>query len=734
MDDYKKFLKTKLVSLNESGFDISESELNPLLFDFQKFCVKTALKKGKYALFEDCGLGKTFQQIEWGYRVAKHENKPVLIICPLAVALQTIEEGIKFGYDIKKITSGVNSSDNLYIVNYEQIENIDTSIFCGVVLDESSILKNFTGMYRNKLIELFRHTKYKLCCTATPSPNDIMELTNHAEFLNAMSRVECLATYFVHDGGDTSKWRLKKHCEQLFWDFVSQWAMMIDSPASIGFSKGDYILPELNYREHKIVTPKQDNGKLFNDTAVNSITFNSELRNSMELRLNEAIKIVSENPNDNFIIWVKHNAESDYLHKRLKDSMQVKGSDDVSFKEKCLMDFAHNKFRILITKSKIAQFGLNFQNCHNQIFTSLDFSFESLYQSIRRSYRFGQTEQVNIILITIDTMRNVIESIKEKQKQFINMQTKMSNATNRNYKISQNKTMDVEKLKPVVNEFYKMFHGDSCEILKTIESETIDLQIFSPPFADLYVYSDSVNDLGNSKTYDVFFEHFDFIVKELYRIQRPGRIVAVHCADLPIQKGKEGYIGFRDFSGHLIINFMKHGFIMHSPRITIWKDPVIEMQRTKALGLLHKQVKKDSTMSRVGNPDYILLFRKAGDNSSFVSNKSIPVELWQKWASPVWMDINQGNTLQRESAREFKDEKHICPLQLEVIKRLLILYSNENETVLSPFAGIGSEGYEAIMNNRKFVGIELKKSYYEQAVRNLNGAVRLKESESLKLL
>lgn len=278
-------------------------------------------------------------------------------------------------------------------------------------------------------------------------------------------------------------------------------------------------------------------------------------------------------------------------------------------------------------------------------------------------------------------------------------------------------------------ENFELINGDCVEYVSSLETESIHFSVFSPPFADLYTYSDNVADMGNSRNYQEFFEHFNFLTPELYRVMMQGRLVAVHCMDLPIQKGKEGYIGLRDFSGMLIKNFQDNGFIYHS-RVTIWKDPVVEMQRTKALGLLHKTLKKDSSMSRVGNPDYVLLFRKDGQNPIPIK-QDISVDLWQRYASPVWFDINQTDTLQKESAREDEDEKHICPLQLGVIERLIVLYSQKGETVLSPFAGIGSEGYEAIKLGRKFKGVELKESYYKQGYQNLINAEKLNNQLSL---
>nr|DAK60383.1 MAG TPA: Helicase of the snf2 rad54 family [Caudoviricetes sp.] len=273
---------------------------------------------------------------------------------------------------------------------------------------------------------------------------------------------------------------------------------------------------------------------------------------------------------------------------------------------------------------------------------------------------------------------------------------------------------------------FTAIHGDCVEEVAKLPDNSIDFSIFSPPFAELYVYSDDIRDMGNCKDYEEFFVHFQFLVKELARVIKSGRLVAVHCMDLPAMKGKDGYIGLKDFSGMLIQAFEKEGFIYHD-RITIWKSPVVEMTRTKSIGLLHKTIKNDSSLSRTGIPDYILVFRNAGDNLVPITHQDkdenkenyLPVNLWQKYAEPVWYDINYSDTLQYTSAREEKDEKHICPLQLETIRRCLHLWSNEGETVLSPFGGIGSEGYESLRLNRNYIGIELKESYYNQMQRNL---------------
>lgn len=712
IEKYNEFLETKKTQKIVSGFQVKDADLNPILFDFQKYCVKRALEVGKFALFEDCGLGKTIQQLEWADKVSKHTQGAVLILAPLAVISQTIEEAKKFGYSVREYDE--DCERGIYITNYDNLENIDTSLFSGVVLDESSILKNFAGKTRTALIEAFQNTPYKLACTATPSPNDTTEICNHAEFLNVMSRTEMLAMYFVHDGGSTSDWRLKGHAKQSFWDFVSTWAVMLNKPSDIGFDDAGYNLPPLKVIEEMVITPKKNNGLLFNESAVSATEYHKELRATYQLRLDRVAEIVNKS-DENFIIWIGHDEEGKYLRSLLPDAVEVKGSDSKEYKKDKLLGFGRGEFRILITKLKIAQFGLNYQNCHNQIYASLDFSFEATYQGIRRSYRFGQTEQVNIYLVTTDTMANVKDSFENKQRAFKEMQASMTEAMNRNIK-NKLSLQKMETTNQYKSDKCDIRLGDCVQLIRDIPSESIGFSIFSPPFAELYTYSDKLEDMGNSKDYKEFFTAFNFLVKELYRVMWSGRNVAVHCMDLPIQKGKEGYIGLRDFSGMILQAFQEVGFIYHS-RVTIWKNPVTEMQRTKALGLLHKQVKKDAAMSRVGIPDYLMIFRKDGEHEHPV-HCDIDVDTWQKFASPVWMDINYSNTLNGANAREDSDEKHICPLQLDTIDRAIRLWSNEGDTVLTPFLGIGSEVHEAIKLKRFGIGFELKDSYFNEAVKN----------------
>ena len=497
--DYKQFLETKLKSHVQSGFDVGE--LNSNLFDFQKFIVKRALKAGKYAIFADCGLGKTLMQLEWAHQVHKQTNKPVLILAPLAVKGQTIIEAHKFNIPL----------DGIEINNYEQLDNIDAEKYDGIVLDESSILKNFEGETKKKIIDSFKLTPYKLACTATPSPNDPMELGNHSDFLDVMGRNEMLAMYFVHDGGETAKWRLKGHAIKLFYQFVGSWSIMLNKPNDIGYLMTGYDLPSLNIIEKQIKTKKRDNGFLFNEAIISATNFNQELRYTKIERLDEAAHIVN-NSDENFIIWIKQNEEGEELKRLIPDAIEVKGSDSNEYKEKMLLGFANNKFRVLITKTKIASFGMNYQNCHNQIFASLDFSFEGLYQAIRRSYRFGQKKAVNIYLITTDTMSNVKQSIDNKQKQFELMQDEMSKAVNANLNnnILKQSQFDTSELS---NEYFTIKRGDCVQLIKEVEDESVNVALFLTVIYPKYtafaaVFGASVNtsvdDSAIASTWDAY--------------------------------------------------------------------------------------------------------------------------------------------------------------------------------------------------------------------------------------
>lgn len=421
--NYNEFIQSKKRRINSKGINVQD--LNPMLKDFQRFSVDISLKNGKFCLFEDCGLGKTFQQLEFAKHTSLHTGRPSLILAPLAVTGQTVAEGLKFGIEVNEYNDSFKPGIN--ISNYENLHNIDIAEPATIVLDESSILKNFEGARRNAIVDSFKNTPFKLACSATPSPNDPMELGNHSEFLGIMSRQEMLATYFVHDGGDTSKWRLKHHAVNDFWRWVNSWSLMFSKPSDIGFSDDGYILPELKFIERQIITELKE-GKIVNDTAVSATDFHKEVRLTRLSRIQEIASIVN-NSDESFIVWVEHDEEGDILEKMISGSIQVKGSQKSEYKISKLTGFANNEFRVLITKGKIAGLGMNYQNCHNQIFASPDFSFEKIYQAIRRSFRYGQLHHVNIYLIVTDTMQSVIKSFERKQAQHKMMQKQLSKHT-----------------------------------------------------------------------------------------------------------------------------------------------------------------------------------------------------------------------------------------------------------------------------------------------------------------
>lgn len=704
--EYEQFLETKKKSFIESGFEIDENKLNSNLFDFQKYIVKIALRKGRFAIFADCGLGKTLMQLSWAEQIFYKTGLPVLILAPLAVIEQTKLEAVKFGID----------KNSFYITNYDQLNNLNISYYSGVVLDESSILKGRDGATSKKLIQLFSLTKYKLACTATPSPNDHMELGQHSEFLGAATYLEMLAMYFVHDGGETSKWRLRKHAKDDFWKYVCTWSIAIDNPKTLGFNINGYDLPDIEYIEH-FINVENNTETLFNDVAISATDIHKDLNRSFDSRIEKCVEIVS-NASGQCIIWGLKNNETETIVKIIDDAVNVQGSDKPEYKAKYLNGFANKEFTNLVTKTSIASFGMNYQQCNEMIFLSYDFKFEAFYQAVRRCYRFGQKNKVKVHILIPTSQLNVRASILQKQQQHMEMINEMAKySANTDYRT--NKSKFKVKSKEIITENYKLYCGDAVEQSLKIEDNSAHITVYSPPFPELYVYSDDPKDMNNCANYKQFEEHYNYLIPQIKRITLPGRIIAVHCMDLPVQKGKDGYIGLRDFSGDLIKWHTSHGMTYHS-RVTIWKNPVTEMQRTKALGLLHKTIKKDSVMSRVGIPDYVLLFRNEGENEFPIHHQDtdqnkpdyLPVDLWQKYASPVWYDIDYGRTLQYRSARDNNDEKHITPLQLDTIERLLHLYSNEGETVYSPFGGIGSEGCTALKMDRKSISIELKDSYF----------------------
>ena len=418
MSSYESFLETKAIRAIPTGIP-NPAEPPAMLFPFQRDIVKWALRKGRAALFEDCGLGKSFQQLAWADQIPGR----VLILAPLAVAQQTVREGQKLGIDVTYARSSCDA--RITITNYEMLDHFNPDDYAGVVIDESSCIKAFDGKFRNQIIESFRDTPFKLACTATPAPNDHMELGNHAEFFGILSRTEMLSTFFVHDGGDTSQWRLKGHAQADFWRWVCSWAVMIRKPSDLGYEDGEFILPSLKMHSHVVEAQLVQDGALFALEATTLQERQQARKGTTQERCEALAKIILANSDEQWIVWTNLNHEADSIQAILPGSVQVAGSDSREFKEQAVIDFLSGKTRILISKPSIFGFGLNLQCCRNVAFLGLSDSYEQFYQAVRRCWRFGQTQKVNCHIVTSDIEGAVVANIQRKEADAARMAEEM---------------------------------------------------------------------------------------------------------------------------------------------------------------------------------------------------------------------------------------------------------------------------------------------------------------------
>ena len=725
MQDYDAFVASKRRAEVATGH--KPGDLNEHLFDFQHAIVEWAIRRGRAAIFADTGLGKTLMQLSWADEVASHTGGMVLVLAPLAVSEQTIEQGRTFGIEVHRVPQGgTPTGPGVWITNYERMDAIDFTELHGLVLDESSILKAHDGKTRQRIIDAAQGVPYRLSCTATPSPNDFEELGNQCEFLGVMSRTEMLATYFVNDTGDTGTWRLKGWGASKFWEWMGTWAVVLRNPQDLGFNGARYELPPLTYHEH-VVETEQLTGELFARPAMGLAERRKAQRDSVEARCKALADVVNAEPGEPWLIWCHLNDEAELITQLIPGAVNVQGSDSPESKSKNLLGFAHGEIRVLVSKPKIAGFGMNWQHCARMAFVGLDDSFEKFYQAVRRCYRFGQKREVQVHLFTAENEGQILANLKRKEVQHHDMSANMIEHMKEimNQELTgQTNVVDAYREDTHEGDGYTVHLGDCVKWARRMADNSIDYSVFSPPFADLFVYSNSDHDMGNCKDDAEFVAQLKFLITELFRVIKPGRNVSFHCMNLPTTKMRQGFIGLRDFRGALIKAFEEAGFIYHS-EVCIWKDPVVAMQRTKALGLLHKTIRENSTMSRMGLPDYVVTMRKPGECETRVTHgDDLPVMMWQKYASPIWTDINQGRTLNKLPARDENDEKHMCPLQLDVIERCIHLWTNKGDLVFSPFAGIGSEGYCAVKMGRRFVGTELKPQYYELACLNVEDALK----------
>jgi DNA modification methylase len=728
MSTYQDFLQTKRATTHTAGIDVALDAIHERLFPFQRTLVQWALRKGRAAIFADTGLGKSFMQVEW----ARLTGQKALILAPLSVARQTVSEAKKIGVEVHYTRSGNDLIDGINITNYEMLDHFNPADFGAVVLDESSCLKAIDSKIRSKLIEAFRDTPYKLCCTATPAPNDTAELANHAEFLSVMSRAEMLASFFIHDNdqGSGSGWRLKKHAEQPFYRWLASWSMSVKKPSALGFDDTGYILPSLTVDPVIVRTDHAPEGQLFFTGLKGIQGRNSARKSTIEERVQRAIELVQSN-DEQWILWCGRNDESTALARGIADSVEIVGSDSPDSKIAAIEAFQSGKVRVLVTKARIAGYGINLQNCHNMAFIGLSDSFEDYYQCVRRCYRFGQQHPVHAYIILSEIEQEIYANVMRKEQEAKHMSDKLIECvkSSEQEELAQAERKEPYTTRTIKNDSYTLMLGDSCERLAEVADNSVDLSIFSPPFQSLYTYSPTERDLGNSRTTDEFYQHFSYIIDHLLRVTKPGRNVCVHVQQVAASLVNDGFIGLKDFRGDVIQKFVAQGFIYHG-EVCIDKNPQAQAIRTHAKGLTFQQFHKDSSWSRPGLADYIIIFRKPGENAIPV-HPDMTNEEWIQWAHPVWYGIRESDTLNVAEGRDKDDERHVCPLQLGTIERCIRLWSNPGETILSPFAGIGSEGYEALRHGRKFIGIELKPSYFQAAHKNLERILKKRTQATL---
>ncbi len=711
---YAEFLSAKSPDVELAGCE--PGELSPVLYPFQRALVSWAVRRGRAAIFADCGLGKTLMQLEW----ARHSGSRVLIVCPLAVAEQTIREGERIGVAARK--AATPSGDmGIEITNYEKLHKFTDAPYDAIVLDESSILKSLDGKTRTMLIQEFTRIPRRLCCTATPAPNDVSELANHAEFLGAMPRAEMLATFFVHEEGEA--WRLKGHAQENFWRWVAKWAAYVRRPSDLGFDDEGWNLPRLLIRDDVVDVGDVSHGELFATLGGGIGGRHDARRTSLQARVARAAEIIRETP-DQWLVWCGLNAEATELARALgTEAVNIEGATPEDTKIENEARWRRGEVRVLVTKPKIFGFGLNWQHCHRMMFLGIGDSYEQYYQSIRRCWRFGQKRQVDVMIIVSAAEREVADNVRRKEAAAEETAERVISASREvTMQEVRGATTEAREYRTAeeTGEDWRLLMGDCVERIREVAGASVGLSVFSPPFASLYTYSASDRDMGNCRDYDQFFAHFGYLIPELMRVTMPGRRCAVHVQQVALKKAVDGVIGWRDFRADTVRAFVAAGWV-YDGEVVIDKDPQAQAIRTKAKGLMFVQKERDSSWLRPAMADYILCFRHPGENAVPVKS-DVDNDEWISWARPIWYGIRESDTLQAAAARTDKDERHICPLQLETIERCVRLWTNPGELVLSPFAGIGSEGYVSLRKGRRFVGIELKPEYFKVAARNLASA------------
>ena len=809
--EYRNFLESKVVQAPKSGFTISSVEINPALKPHQRDAVQWAVAGGRRALFEAFGLGKSVQQLEWCRIITERIKKPALIICPLGVKQEFAHDAVQLLHidaptyvrDMDEIRSCQN---HIMITNYERVRdgNIDPTYFSAVSLDEASVLRSYGSKTYQTFLNKFQGVKYKLVATATPSPNRYKELIHYAGFLEIMDTAQALTRFFQRDSTKANNLTLYPHKEKEFWLWLSTWALFLQKPSDLGYSDEGYDLPPLDVRYHMLEASsatmtyeKDGQSKMFHDFAVGLSQAARVKRESIDIRVAAAKKIVDDNPDDHFIIWHDLESERHAIKKAIPECREIFGSQDLDKREANTIDFSEGRYRILATKKELSGSGCNFQRyCHREIFLGIDYEFNDFIQAIHRCYRFLQNKPVVIDIIYMEQEQEILKVLKEKWQQYDKLTENMEKII-KQYGLAQTDAVQEMKRSIGVRRIevkglkFRAIHNDCIEELATMPDNSVDEIITSIPFGNHYEYCECYNDLGHNENTERFFKQMDFMTPNLLRVLKPGRVFCCHVKDRVLfgNTTGTGMPTVEPFHALTILHYMKHGFQFFG-MITVVTDVVRENNQTYRLGWTENS--KDGTKMGVGCEEYILLFRKLPTDTSnayadvpvkkdkkdytrgqwqidahgywrssgnrLISKEeleAIPVKDLQKvyrqfsrshiynyeehvklaneldkdgklpasfmvvapgsWNESVWDDINRMRTLNTQQRLKRK-QMHLCPLQLDIVERLVDRYSNPGEIVLDPFGGLMTVPLVALKKDRKGIGIELNPDYFRDGL------------------
>jgi DNA modification methylase len=809
---YDDFLKQKIKVAIKTGFDIDENQIHPMLKPHQKDVVKWAIKGGNRAIFASFGLGKTIIQLEIGKQIISHKGGNALFVCPLGVKHEFQNDCKKIGIEELRYITNTNqiSTDcQFYITNYERVRNgeIDPLHFTVSCFDEASVLRNLDTDTTQEMMQSFTKIPHRFVFTATPSPNEYLELINYAEYLGIMDRGASLTRFFQRDSTSAGNLTLYEKRKKEFWFWMSSWACFITKPSDLGYDDSGYDLPPIEIVYHKVsydrdlkIDKYTNQSSFITDSSKDLGEASKEKRNSIGVRVAKMKEIIDSN-DGNFLLWHHLEAERHEIQKTVgKDCKSVYGSQKIEEREDYLIGFAKGKYKYLSVKPQIAGSGCNFQYyCNQAIFVGIDFKFNDFIQAVHRIYRFLQKDKVRIHIIYTDAEEEILKALLQKWNNHITLQSEMTDiikeyGLNTDLYQQELKRQMFEGRSELKTKQYHAINNDTVAECNDIKSNSVGLIVSSIPFGNHYEYSDNYNCFGHNEKNEDFFSQMDFLIPNLFRILEPGRIACIHVKDrirYSYMNGT-GFSTIEPFSDHTNIAFLKHGFHLMS-RITITTDVVRENNQTYRLGWSEKC--KDGTKMGAGLPEYLLVFRKpATDNSNAYADTPVThskkdytrgrwqldahahwnsngerlfdeaflrkhdldeiLKIWkglefengydydmhvdlcekldkigklptsfmsippQSYSNDVWTDVNRMNTLNSDQARR-NLTKHICPLQIDIIKRCIERYSNKGDVVLDPFGGIMSVPYQAAIMDRYGVGIELNTDYYKDGLKHL---------------